>query len=349
MMNIRQIKFVIRRPIDRMVNFVREVRIKVDFPQYEKQCCLEHEHCAERMHSTQQLEIESRTLMSKIQNQADIFFKKDIDELLAGITKIKTAISEKEEILDIFTKHYNQELDRLYEEKNAFSAEKEDVYNSKNELSSEISDAVERKKTAYEELNYYKDCVDSWYAKSDRTPWLFGNSGKKLPKHSLFGQSFGDLDSYKYRRDSAYQDVQNCNEEIGELKRKQHHLNQRINEIKQAIGVLVHDIKGTKGDRNRMYQLKKEGCNEGQLRNILRDLYHTLKKEQLKLNDLESERKEFVTAEKYRNGVIERENKIKDIKEKKIKYMKEFDLEDNHKLRVKEHRLIWLKKRKLGP
>ena len=333
---------------DRIVNFTRNIRIKIDFPRYEKECRLGHKRLAEKLHSTQQLQTEMQSHISKINDQADALFKKDISIIRAGITQIKTNISSNEQTLGYFTRFYKQEIDALYEEKNKLFSEKKHIYNSKNELSSELSVAFEGKKSAYKKLNEHKSSIDSWYAKSNRTPWLFGNSGKKIKKHSVFGQSHGDLDSYKYQRDEAYKDVQRFKKEIDMLKQKQNRFNERINEIKRAISSLVHDINTVKADRARMYELKTEGFNKHKLQHALKELDVDLKIKQANLSELVSKRSEFVTAEKYRHGVIELEKKIKDIQERKIEYIKEFDLENNYKQRIKEHRHIWLKEKNLA-
>jgi hypothetical protein len=46
--------------------------------------------------------------------------------------------------------------------------------------------------------------------KSERTPWLLVYGGKKIQNHSMFGQSFGDLDFYKSDRDKAYYHDESC-------------------------------------------------------------------------------------------------------------------------------------------
>jgi hypothetical protein len=71
---------------------------------------------------------------------------------------------------------------------------------------------------AYGDLEDAKGDVDRWYAKSERTPWLFGNGGKKLPKYSLFGQSHGDLSSAKYRRGEAVSYVGDSKRRIADIK-----------------------------------------------------------------------------------------------------------------------------------
>jgi hypothetical protein len=55
-----------------------------------------------------------------------------------------------------------------------------------------------------------KNNIKSWHNKSERTPWLLGYGGKRIQNHSMFGQSFGDLDFYKSDRDKAYYHVESC-------------------------------------------------------------------------------------------------------------------------------------------
>jgi hypothetical protein len=244
-------------------------------------------------------------------------------------------------------RNYKVELEKSYEKKNSLFADKGEIYRKIDELRGVRLDAFKRKNEAYVTLNYYQDCIDSWYSKSERTTWLFGNAGKKLPKHSIFGQSFGDLDSDKYHRDEAYSHVQACKEEIEEVNGKIGALIERIGETKRNISSLINDIKKIKEDRNCMFELKKEGNSKAQLQNELRNLQFILNQDQRKLREHESKRSEFVVAKKHQYGVIELENKIKFMQTGKDEFIKEFHLEENHIQRIAAHRTLWLKEKNM--
>ena len=333
---------------EKIKSFFHDIRINLDYPKYERQCRLEHEEQAERAYSTNQLDAERRTLQSKIETQANSKFGSIIKTKREEINRAQSIKKEKEITLSYFTRYYKKELDELYENKDYLFSKKSSIYETKGELSSAISEAFEEKNKAYEELNYYKSQIDSWYAKSDRTPWLFGNSGKELPKHSLFGQSFGDLDSYKYDRDSAYDDVKEAKNRIGDLKQEQHALNSEIAEIKQEIGELFNEINQVKKDRSIMYELKKAGHNERDLQRELDGINITIQKTNIELTSSESQKREYIALEKQKYGVIEIESKIKGIKLKKKQFINSFDLEENQQKRKSVHREIWLKERNMA-
>jgi chromosome segregation ATPase len=208
-----------------------------------------------------------------------------------------------------------------------------------------LSAAFDEKNSAYSELKDYKDRIASWYAKSDRTPWLFGNAGKKLPKHSLFGQSFGDLDSYKYHRDSAYEDVQDAKRKIGDLKKEQHELHRAIGQVKEGIGDLFSKINKVKKDRSKMYELKKSGHQKKELQKKLDELRNIISSIAGEIDNIFKSKNEFINQEKHRRGVVELDAKIRKIEAAKDQFLKSFDYEESKQNRKRRHRDIWLKER----
>lgn len=239
---------------------------------------------AEATHSMSQLEIESRAKVAQISGLAQHLFKAEFsnsnnkNERLKSksndeIEHLTIVVSEKNKILKVFTRNYSQELQELHDQKDALLSQKKDIFISKNALEIEILDASNRKDLAYASLNHYKSCIDSWYAKSDSN-WfgIFGNGGKKLPNHSFFGQSIGDLESYKYDRDCAYSDVQSCRNEIECLIAKKQQLAERVGELKNAVEEIFNKLNNVKSDRTHMYELKKEGHSKSQLQKEISDL-----------------------------------------------------------------------------
>jgi hypothetical protein len=332
----------------RAIDFFRDIRIKLNFPEYEKKCRLEHERRADRIHAIGELEVEARSVVRKIEVESDHLFQMEIAKLRGTVSSMGFKISNHESLLRILTRNYKQDIDALYEEKNTLFSEKEELYASKNALSAQIQAAFSEKSAAHEALNRRKASIDSWYAKSDRTPWLFGNGGKKLPKNSLFGQSFSDLESLKSDRDSAFEEVKRCVEAISDLKREQQRLGDLIGRINVSIGALVEDINQVKNERTRMFELKNEGVREGRIRAELRDFNESLINEQRGLASLVGESIAFITSEKHRRGVIDLEAQIQRLKDRKLSYLKEFDLDVNRELRVAQHRQNWLKERGLA-
>lgn len=228
--------------------------------------------------------------------------------------------------------------------KNHFFYKKNYLYSDQEALRNKLKVAFTDKAEAYDELNECKDNIDSWYAKSDRTPWLLGNGGKKIPSHSMFGQSFGDLDSYKYARDQAYSNVESCKDEIGDLKSEIDHNKRNIDQVKQDIINLNLNIQQCKDDRKRMYDLKKDGITKENTQIEIDKLRVVLKIKQAELDTQEREEKSFIFKKKQETGVIGLEGKIKVIVINKSKFITEFDSSENNLIRVNEHRASWFKK-----
>jgi chromosome segregation ATPase len=331
--------------LNRIVSFFRDVRIKIDFSSYEKQCRLEHERRAESTHSTRQLETELSAKASQIHGQADSLFCAKISHLSGEITQLNIVISQKKAMLGIFTRNYSNELQKLYERKKTLFSQKNDAFSSMKALDAPIESTTARKSSAYASVSYYQSCINSWHAKSKRSPWLFGNGGKKMPKHALFGQSFGDLDSYKSSRDSAYSEVQNCKNEMDRLYAQKSKLSDQIREIKNDIDDANNKINTIKSDQDHMYALKKEGYSRAELQKTLSNLNESIATLQSRLNALEAERTEFIVAERYRQGVTDLEGKIQTIRDKKYAFLKSFDLDEIRNLRIKKHRQIWMQER----
>lgn len=330
---------------ERIKSFFREVRIDLDFPRYERQQRDEHERHAQRRFSTEQLNIEKGKLIKTIESEAGSKFNASIHEKQNNKKQHEEAARETEYLLSFFLRHYKEELNDLYAEKEALFSKKKELYDDLSEIKASLSEAFDEKSSAYSELNDYKDRIDSWYARSDRTPWLFGNAGKKLPKHSLFGQSFGDLDSYKYHRNSAYEDVRAAKSKIGDLKNDQHELHRAIGHVKGEIGDVFAQISQVKKHRSKMYELKKSGYQRNELQKKLDELHNTISFMAGEIDNIFQSKNEFINQEKHRRGVVVLEAKIRKIEAEKEQFLKSFDSEGNKQNRKQAHREIWLKQR----
>ncbi|WP_297823740.1 hypothetical protein [uncultured Paraglaciecola sp.] len=178
---------------DRIKRFFQDTRIHLDSPRYERQQRDEHERQAQRRFSTKHLNIEKSKLLEKIESEANSKFNASILEKENNNKRHEAEANKTQHLLSFFLRNYKKELNEIYAKKEELFSKKKLLFESLSELKEPLSEAFDDKNKAYNELNNYKGRIDSWHAKSDRTPWLFGNSGKKLPKHSLFGQSFGVL------------------------------------------------------------------------------------------------------------------------------------------------------------
>lgn len=172
--------------------------------------------------------------------------EKEIGELERQITeRVRSKYKEKKKVYDdsirivldrqselkrvrkILTHDYEQELQNCYERK-------EVIKRRHASIKSDLSDAYRRLKDA-------KSDVDAWHRKSKSSGFLFGNSGNKIPQHSLFGQSYGDLDAAKARRNEAGGD-------IGDLKNEKERLSAEFNQL----DVKIQDIRGGQRERREL-------------------------------------------------------------------------------------------------
>ncbi|MGB3960830.1 MAG: hypothetical protein WBK95_01200, partial [Sulfurimonas sp.] len=300
---------------------------------------------AERTYSTRQIDTEINTRISEIESQASNHFDEAIKVKNVEVKKLNLLRNEKVAILSYFTRDYGQELDLLYEEKEKITSRKNELYGKEKELRSLFSEAVEKKNQSHEELNHYKRKIDSWYARSDRTPLLFGNTGKKLPKHSIFGQSFGDLNSYKYYRDSAYEKVKRAKNEISDIKQRQHKLHEKITQEKREINTLSAQIDEIKKSRTRMYELKMAGNNNRNLKAMIDEFHWGINKLTSEISELETNKKKYILEEKNRHGIMDLESQVRRIKQEKNQFLNDFDLEENQQKRKRLHREAWLNQR----
>ena len=179
---------------------------------------------------------------------------------------------ETERKLALFRRNYKQELDQLHSRKNELLSRKRTRLDEKESVRESWNDAFKAKEEAYQYLKLYKDQVDSWYAKSSRSRWLFGNAGKRFSRHSLFSQSHGDLESYKIKRDHAYRTVCEIKAEIGELKANERSLYEEIGRIKLEIRELSSQIAKVKQDRSEFNGLQAAGYSKRRLELELNEL-----------------------------------------------------------------------------
>jgi hypothetical protein len=197
-------------------------------------------------------------------------------------------------------------------------------------------------------LNEAKSSIDSWYAKSGRTPWLFGNGGKKLPDHALFGQSFGDLDGYKADRARASNDIGSCKSAIAELAGQQKTNRTLHQENKANLNRVFESIATVKGARQRMFDLKDQGVQRHQ---VEAELTERIKQEaalQKDINHQKSAMAEHVEQQAIRLGIEERKLSVSELREKRSLYLVAFDAPEQLAARQQAHREWWLAGRQVS-
>ena len=330
---------------DRIKKYFRDLRIDMDFPAYERRCRSKYEEQAERKYSVKALEHEREQLCEKIVLQARDKYEDAINQKIEERRISEAHSVEIESLLFYFNRHYKQELDDLYSKKDSLISTKRDLYEELSRLKESLSEAYDDKSKAYGKLNYYRGRIDSWYRESKRTPWLLGNGGKKLPKHSLFGQSFGDLDSYKYSRDSVYEDVKDAKSEIASLKEDMDKLYQHIGELKTEVASIFQKINGVKDDRSKMYELKQAGHNRRNLQSKLEDVTKKINHVDAETMVLEEKKAAYINLLQHRYGIDNLDSKINQIENNKRRYLKSFYLVENQNERRRLHRQAWLSQR----
>jgi hypothetical protein len=164
----------------------REREIARAFEAYDSEKRTEHVNLSLRKFSTGALEQELGRLMAEAREQVRNRYDTPTAELEKEAALIRSEIAFAKMALPALKRDYKAELTPLYEQLQVLAAE--------------IKAARVTKQAAYERLDSAKSSIASWHNKSKRSPILFGNGGRALPAHSLFGQSLGDLDGYKAAR-----------------------------------------------------------------------------------------------------------------------------------------------------
>lgn len=298
---------------------------------------------AEFKYSTEKLGKDIHEKLKPILNKKQILFDYKFNRLERDIKNLESGNSDLKNMLFLFERNYKKELNLKYDEKKSLYEEKDDLYERNNKLGEELKISFIEKDEAYQRVNSSQEDVDSWHAKSQRSTLLFGNKGKKLPKHSFFGQSYGDLDGYKYERDEAYEDVQECKDEIGRLKTDQHSNWSKINQIKDRIHILKAEINDTKHDRQNMFDLKKKGITNDKLRKKIDINSNNVNEQKSMLVDIDAQRDDFLRTSRQRAGIDKLEDEVESIKKEKTEFIDEFDKDYSIDLRKKKHREEWLK------
>ncbi|HMN15260.1 MAG: hypothetical protein LC114_23075 [Bryobacterales bacterium] len=326
-------------------SFIRDIRIKFDYPRYEKESLAAHRAEAECRFDIGQLQIEVSTIKLQAELTGDQRFGAEITPLRRQIAVLEQESNRIRGQQAILERDYKSELDELYARKKQLIETNEELFAEMKRLQAERSQAHDDLKEAYEDLDDAKDDVDRWYSKSERTPWLFGNGGRKLPKHSPFGQSFGDLEAAKSRRGDAAHEIGECKGRIADIRARQAENKREREQNRAEIGRVSDKIAAVKAARQRMLDLKNEGVQQGPLRQKLRECLSSQADFENQLLVLESQRSALVEETECRLGLREREAAIADLVARKARFMDEFHSEQSKAARLDHHRRQWLAKR----
>lgn len=323
-------------------SFIRETRIRFDYPRYESEQTIAHRTEAERRFDAGQLQREVAQIKTQASVAGDQRFSNEISLIRKKLAALERDLQQNLEQLAIFDRNYKSELDDLYAQKELLFQTKEDLLAESKRLRDERSQARQELDEAYEDLEEAKNDVDRWYAKSERTPWLFGNGGNKLPKHSMFGQSFGDLEAAKSRRGDAVDEIGDWKRRVTSIKGSQSANRVELDQNRSEIGKVFENIAEVKAARQRMFDLKKEGVQPGILRRIILQLQSSKASREEEILTLEKRRSALVDETEIRMGVREREAAIADLLARKKKFLDAFQSEQSKADRQDRHRRQWM-------
>lgn len=322
--------------------FIRNSRIKIDYPRYEREQRALHLAQADSRFDASQLNKEIAQIRQQATAVGDQGFGSDIASLGQRVVTTEHGLRKDRQLLSISERNYKAELDALYAQKTQLFEEKEGLLADARAIKAERSGAHDDLQEAYGDLEDAKSDVDSWYSKSERTPWLFGNGGKKLPKHSPFGQSHGDLSSAKYRRGEAVSDIGDSKRRLADIKARQAAHRQAIDRNFAEIGMTIEKIGAVKKDRQHMFDLKQEGVDPAVLRVEIQRAQSTLADLERQLRSLENQRLALIQETQVRLGLREREAAVADLHSRKTRFVEEFDSEQSRANRQDEHRRQWM-------
>lgn len=294
------------------------IRIWWDFLSYDANAKKAWHQRADELFSTDKLRFALEGQMRELDQQTYRAYGASIAELEARARDQAATKSEAEANAQFFHRNFKDELAQAY-------GDLESIKSEQAECKAELT-------TAFSDLEAAKSAIDSWHRKSQRTPWLFGNSGKRLPQHSLFGQSFGDLDGYKDDREQAVDD-------IGRLRAHQRELSQRFDVTRSRIQAI-------KADRQRCFDLQRQGCTISKLEETIRVCQSKLRQLRREIGRLIEMRDTSVQAQKAARGIDRLEREIAEIESGKRNCLAQFDDPPELEKRKAVHRRQWLANRR---
>ena len=325
--------------------FVRVARIRLDYARYETEQLIAHKAEAERRFDVRQIQREVDQILAQAKLAGDQRFSSEISQTRKELAALERDTEQKLEQLAIFERNYKSELDDLYAQKELLFQTKTNLLAESKRLRDGRSQAHKKLDETYRDLEEAKNDVDRWYSRSGRTPWLFGNGGSKLPDHSFFGQSFGDLEAAKSRRGDAVGDIGVIKSRITRIKGSQSANRLELDRNRSESGKLFENIAEVKAARQRMFDLRMQGVKDGVLREIIRQLQSSKLSVEEEILNLEKRRSALVEETEARMGAREREAMIADLLARKGQFLSAFHLEQSKAARQDRHRRQWMQTR----
>jgi hypothetical protein len=325
--------------------YVQDVRIDADFESSEKALRAVREAEAARRFDPSQLlrEIEGveRTALAAAGQEFGSRLA-DKQSAIKALTSVEATLQKR---IELMGRDFRQELDGLHEEKARLFRVKDELQEEKRGLEGRRAAAKAKLRDAYDDKKAAQASIDAWHRKSKRTPLLFGNSGKKLPKHALFGQSLGDLDGYKRRSESAGRDIGRSKSEIADIQRALQDNRQADESTKASLARVSREIEAVKAARHSVYELKRQGVHLPLVEQEHSAVLQQQAQLSRELQKLEVVRDAFVVQQRVRLGWGERMATVDRLKLDRFQFMAAFEVSSAVAARREAHRQSWLQER----
>lgn len=329
----------------RIRSYFRDIRIYADFKRYEKSEFSEHENEANRRFNDSSEKSEIESINRKVKEESDSRFDQSIAGWKAKIQDIEGDLSALTGMLQVFTRAYSEEISSLHDQKSTLYERKKPLYDEMDDLKARLSVKHDAKSRAYDALSSAKSSIDSWYSKSQRG--FFGNAGRELPRHSLFGQSFGDLDYYKGQRDQAGNQIQDLNSSISRLKGERSSTYHQIVRLNSDIEIVKADIQKAKDDRRKMYDLMREGHTRHKLQLDVKLLSGKQADAKEELYKLQRKREIYEGDQEEKYGLSDIVKKSEELERLRAAFLRNFNTPSKVEERKRVHRKKWLAERGL--
>jgi chromosome segregation ATPase len=297
--------------------FVRDIHIWFSFLGFDRRARAAWKVEADRIFSTSELDNDLEFRQAELQSASHRMWGAEIDVRESEAQRAESQLGQLRADLALSQRDFRSELDEAY-------SELEQIKDEQRTCRDELSEA-------HEALNEARHEISSWHRKSSRTPWLFGNAGRELPKHSLFGQSFGDLDALKEDRAAAV-------EAIREASSRRAHLNASFEAVLESIGEI-------KRDRQKMFELRKAGLTSRVLSHQIAEVREFSEKSRQHAAELRTKRAAWETRERKSRGIEDIEARIGEIRQLHQEYLARFDSAGELAKRKAQHRADWLRER----
>ena len=329
----------------RIRGFCHDILIAVDFKRHEKSEFAAHEKEANRRFDNRAERTEINSINRKVKEEADSRFSQSIARWSAKLKEIEGDLSALNGMLQVFNRTYSEEISSLYDQKSALYERKQELFGKMADIKSRLSSAHNAKSQAYDDLSSAKSSIDAWHSKSKRG--FFGNAGRELPKHSLFGQSFGDLDYHKSQSGQAGSEIQYHKRSISRLVDERSSTYRKISELKSDIEKAKADIQNAKDDRQRMYDLKRAGHTIPKMELELKLQCRNQGDAKEELQILQSKRELYMRSQEEKYGLSDVVNKSENLKKRRTAFIQSFTEPSHIEERKRVHRQKWLAERAL--